>query len=315
MKDLLLTLTLSVVPLAGLVFHIGFLIMTSTIAVFSWSWTDETPKPHHLCFLLPFLPFGLAFIGQFVLFQKYVMPRSSEEQRFAFLSLIIPVRVHLIKDKDKAFKYYTLSVSNIWGAVLLSFLFLIAAVAMLTEEEDSGRQLLIMAAEVVFPHVVWEVHFILTISMLLWYFVISPSLKSDHFCPDYQNIQDRLATFPFYWSNHFCNMLLQETLLNIKKDKENGQDLLCINPNQITQNKGAASEKVESMGHYNLDVITENDKSVSARDELTRRLILEIKDNATPQHFASSGFFYSHPRMTGLQASKSSFLVFMTSQV
>ena len=186
---------------------------------------------------------------------------------------------------------------------------------MLTEEEDSGRQLLIMAAEVVFPHVVWEVHFMLTISMLLWYFVISPSLKSDHFCPDYQNIQDRLETFPFYWSNHFCNMLLQETLLNIKKDKENGQDLLCINPNQITQNKGAASEKVESMGHYNLDVITENDKSVSARDELTRRLILEIKDNATPQHFASSGFFYSHPRMTGLQASKSSFLVFMTSQV
>ena len=134
MKDLLLTLTLSVVPLAGLVFHIGFLIMTSTIPIFSWSWTDETPKPHHLCFLLPFLPFGLAFIGQFILFQKYVMPRSSEEQRIALLSLIIPVRVHLIKDKDKAFKYYTLSVSNIWGAVLLSFLFLIAAVAMLTGE-------------------------------------------------------------------------------------------------------------------------------------------------------------------------------------
>ena len=304
MKDLLLTLTLSVVPLAGLVFHIGFLIMTSTIAVFSWSWTDETPKPHHLCFLLPFLPFGLAFIGQLVLFQKYVMPRSSEEQRFAFLSLIIPVRVHLIKDKDKAFKYYILSVSNIWGAVLLSFLFLIAAVAMLTEEEDSGRQLLIMAAEVVFPHVVWEVHFMLTISMLLWYFVISPSLTSDHFCPDYPNIQDRLTTFPLYWSNHFCNMLLQERL-NIKKGKENGQDLLCINPNQETQNKGDSSEEVESMRHFNMDVITEIDESSSAGDELMNRLISEIKDNATPQHFASSGFFYSHPRMTGLQVSKS----------
>ena len=306
-KGLLLTITLSVVPLAGLVFHIGYLIIISTITVFSWSWTDETPKPHHLCFLLPFLPFGLAFIGQFVLFQKYVMPRSSEEQRFAFLSLIIPVRVHLIKNKDKAFKYYTLSVSNIWGAVLLSFLFLIAAVAMLTEEEDSGRQLLIMAAEVVFPHVVWEVHFMLTISMLLWYFVISPSLTSHHFCPDYQNIQDRLATFPFYWSNHFCNMLLQERL-NIKKDEENGQHLLCINPNEETQNKGDSSEEVESMRHFNMDVITEIDESSSAGDELMNSLISEIKDNATPQHFASSGFFYSHPRMTGLQVSKSSFL-------
>ena len=85
-KDLLLTLTLSIVPLAGLVFHIGFLIMTSTIAVFSWSWTDETPKLHHLYFLLPFLPFVLAFIGQFVLFQKYVMPRSSKEQRLLSLA-------------------------------------------------------------------------------------------------------------------------------------------------------------------------------------------------------------------------------------
>ena len=236
------------------------------------------------------------------------MPRSSEEQRIAFLSLIIPVRVHLIKDKDKAFKYYTLSVSNIWGAVLLSFLFLIAAVAMLTEEEDSGRQLLIMAAEVVFPHVVWEVQS----WCILWYFVISPSLKSDHFCPDYQNIQDRLATFPFYWSNHFCNMLLQERL-NIKKGKENGQDLLCINLNLETPNKGGTSEEVESMRHFNMDVITEIDESSPEGDELMNRLISEIKDKATPQHFASSGFFYSHPRMTGLQISKSSFLVFMRS--
>ena len=311
-RDLVMTVILSVIPLAGIVFHIGFLIMTSMITVFSWSWTEESPQPHHFCFLLPFLPFCLAFIFQFMLFQKYVRPRTSEEQRFAFLSLIIPVRVHLIKDKDKAFMYYTLSVSNIWGAVLLSFLLLIAAVSALTLEEDSGRQLLIMAIEFVLPQVLWEVQFMLTTSLLLWYFVISPSLSSHHFCPDYQNFQDRLATFPFYWSNHFCNMLLQERL-NIKKDKENGQDLLCINPNQETQNKGDSSEEVESMRHFNMDVITEIDESSSAEDDLMNRLISEIKDNATPQHFASSGFFYSHPRMTGLQVSKSSFLVFMRS--
>ena len=225
-RDLVMTVILSVIPLAGIVFHIGFLIMTSMIAVFSWSWTEESPQLHHFCFLLPFLPFCLAFIFQFMLFQKYVRPRTSEEQRFAFLSLIIPVRVHLIKDKDKAFMYYTLSVSNIWGAVLLSFLLLIAAVSTLTLEEDSGRQLLIMAIEFVLPQVLWEVQFMLTTSLLLWYFVISPSLSSHHFCPDYQNFQDRLATFPFYWSSHFCNMILQERL-SIKTNQRICQDLPC----------------------------------------------------------------------------------------
>ena len=56
-RDLVMTVILSVIPLAGIVFHIGFLIMTSMIAVFSWSWTEESPQLHHFCFLLPFLPF------------------------------------------------------------------------------------------------------------------------------------------------------------------------------------------------------------------------------------------------------------------
>ena len=46
-RDLVMTVILSVIPLAGIVFHIGFLIMTSMIAVFSWSWTEESPQPHH----------------------------------------------------------------------------------------------------------------------------------------------------------------------------------------------------------------------------------------------------------------------------
>ena len=208
-KDLILTLLLSLVPLAGLVFHIGCLIMISTIAVFSWSWTGETPKPHHLCFLAPFLPFILAALLQFALFQKYVKPRSAREQQFAFLSLIIPVRIYLVKTKERAFKYYTLSVTNVWGSVLLSFLFLIAALFNLPETEDTEQQLLMMAVEVVLPKFLWLIHLMLIASMLLWFFVISPSLETDHFCPDYQNLQARTATFPFYWSYNFCNLLLR----------------------------------------------------------------------------------------------------------
>ena len=80
-----------------------------------------------------------------------------------------------------------------------------------------------------------------------------------------------------------------------KKGKENDQDLLCINPNQEAQNKAAASEQVESMGHFNMDVITEIDESASARDELMNRLILEIKDRQLPNILLPQGSFTATP--------------------
>lgn len=78
----------------------------------------KTPKPHHPCFLASFLPFLLAALLQFALFQKYVWPRN-----------------------PRSFKYYILPVTNVWGAVLLSFFLLIAAVYNLPEREDSEQQL------------------------------------------------------------------------------------------------------------------------------------------------------------------------------
>ena len=136
---------------------------------------------------------------QFLLFQKYVRPKSADEQRFAFLSVIFPVRIFLIRNQATAFKYYTLSLLNISGSLLLSSIFLIAAVYNLTEKEDPHHQLLLLVVEFFLPHLLWEVHLMLTASMLLWYFVISPSLETDHLCPDYHDIHYRIASFPFYW--------------------------------------------------------------------------------------------------------------------
>ena len=315
-KEFILTLFLTVVPLAGLVFHVGCLVLISTIAIFSWSWTEETPEPHHICFLLPFLPFCLAFVVQFLLFQKYVKPRNAKEQRFAFLSLILPVRIFLVKNRDRAFKYYTLSVSNIWGSVLMSLLLLIAAVANLSGTEDSDRQLLVMAVEVVLPQFLWAIHLMLVASMLLWYFVIYPGIQTDHFCPDHQSFQDRIATFPFYWSHHFCNLLLRERLKieGLEQTSEPGlsewADLLCeiqTQEGKDTEGKPETSRRCLSMEESskeltNFEVLNETNETSTVRAEnLVKRMMLDIKDTATPHHLASEGFFYSHPRMTGLQ--------------
>ena len=255
-KDLLLTLFLTIVQLAVLVLHICLLVLLSMMTVFSWSWTDETPESRHLCFLLPFLPFCLASILQFLLFQKYVRPKSADEQRFAFLSVIFPVRIFLIRNQATAFKYYTLSLLNISGSLLLSSIFLIAAVYNLTEKEDPHHQLLLVVVEFFLPHLLWEVHLMLTASMLLWHFVISPSLETDHLCPDYHDIHCRIASFPFYWS---CNDHLEGRLKSSTDLKETSHpelpeqlELMNVIQNQEKSKPGNITE--DSEDGTNLDI-------------------------------------------------------------
>ena len=143
-KDLLLTLFLTIVQLAVLVLHICLLVLLSMMTVFSWSWTDETAQLHHYLFLLPFAPFLLSVLPQFLLFRKYVRPSSASELSFAFLSVIIPVRIYLIKDQGKAFKYYILSHANIWSSAVLSFLTLLAVMYNLPPSEDKDHHLFIL---------------------------------------------------------------------------------------------------------------------------------------------------------------------------
>ena len=139
---MILMILLLFVPLLVLIVYVGSLYVVATIAVFSWSWTGESAQPHHYLFLLPIAPFLLALLVQFLLFREYVKPSIASELSFAFLSAIIPVRVYLIKDQTRAFKYYILSLANIWASAILSFLALLAAMYNLDpSSEDKDHHL------------------------------------------------------------------------------------------------------------------------------------------------------------------------------
>ena len=54
------------------------------------------------------------------------------------------------------------------------------------------------------------------------------------------------------------------------------------------------------------ELFNEIDTEARTKETLLKNLrkaknMVDIKDNATPCDFAKAGFFYSHPRMTGLQ--------------
>ena len=212
-KEMILTILLLFVPLLVLIVYVGSLYVVATIAVFSWSWTGESAQPHHYLFLLPIAPFLLALLVQFLLFREYVKPSTASELSFAFLSAIIPVRVYLIKDQTRAFKYYILSLANIWASAILSFLALLAAMYNLDpSSEDKDHHLFTFTLEVFFPLFLWGIHLMVTSSLLLWYFVILPNLTSLHSFPAYQDLSTRLSSFPSFWSFHVCDLVLQERL-------------------------------------------------------------------------------------------------------
>ena len=110
---------------------------------------------------------------------------------------------------------------------------------------------------------------------------------------------------------------LKTQILNIGVKKNlifgyNRDPCSCTNQNQeILKTKqckvdvceSGASEEAESEGHPNTNT-DETCKSASTEDDTIKGITDEIKDSATPHHFASSGFFYSHPRMTGLEVLK-----------
>ena len=126
-----------------------------------------------------------------------------------------------------------------------------------------------------------------------------PSLvERDHFCPDYQNLQDRIATFPFYWSYNFCNLLLRERLKIDKLEQKNKSemsqwtDLLQNQKVQDTDEQPGISANnvpMEENSTVNLSVLDKIDESTKVGGDWVNRIMLDIIDNSTPQHF------YSHP--------------------
>ena len=311
-KEVIMTISLSFVPLVALVLYVVSVIGISMIVLFSWSWTEETAQPHHYLFLLPFAPFFLVVLLQFLLFREFVKPSTARDLRFAFLSVIIPVRIYLIKDKARAFKYYILSLANIWSSAILSFLILIAVMYNLPPSEDLDHHMFTMALEVFFPLFLWGIHLMLTSSLLLWYFVISPNLDNPHSFPDYQDFSIRLSSFPFYWSFHICDLILQERLKNqscggnFEVSQQEWNLLQRVLNEQRTQDTEKNPEiSIDDMiREYGPTVLLGqvDRESRPQENRLTKiKIMVEILDGASPHDFANVGFFYSHPRMTGLQ--------------
>ena len=168
MVERIFTVVLAFFMLLFPIIHIAILYLLAGITVFSWSLTGETAELHHYLFLLPFLPSVLALATQAFLFQHYVKPETAEDQWFALLSLFVPVRIFLIKDKEKAFTYYMLSTAVTSSTIICGWLIFTFVSWNLPEEEDPGNGLFIFCLEVILPIALHLAILIVVLSLLLW---------------------------------------------------------------------------------------------------------------------------------------------------
>ena len=204
-KDALLTLTFLFVMLVVPVIHLATLNLFAIVGVFSWTLTGESAQPHHYLFLLPYLPTILVFPIQFGLFQHYVKPSNAHDQWFAFLSNILPVRIFLIPVEKTAWTYYFASITTNATSMLISWVILFFVSVNLPEEEDNQSGFAIYFMEVILPLAFVMVTIFLTASSLLWLLVISPGLSFYHCCPDFQPLQERVTSFPYFWKDNAKN--------------------------------------------------------------------------------------------------------------
>ena len=164
----LFTVVLAFFMLLFPIIHIACLHLSAGITVFSWSLTGETAQLRHYLFLLPYLPSILALFAQAFLFQHYVKPETAEDQWYALLSLFVPVRIFLIKDKEKAFSYYMLSTAVTSFTIICGWVIFTFVVWNLPEEEDSEKGFLLFCLEVILPIALHFTILIVVLSLLLW---------------------------------------------------------------------------------------------------------------------------------------------------
>lgn len=328
MLMLLLTPFMSFLP----ILCISLMILFSIMTISSWSWTDQDPEAHHYLFLLPYLPLVLIPMAQFVLFQKFVKPKTARQQWYAFLSIIIPVRVHLIKDVNHAYKYFLASTLNLCTALPFSWMLLLVAIVHLPEIEDPDNVLLVFMCEIPTPIILYLCLQFYIASRLLWYLVIAPDFATIHCMPDFQPLEERLASFPNFWNYKFQDFLLQE-VTNLKIESEN------LGNNPVTEREMTFLEKV-AMERREDKEIEESIANVVETQDLTPYMtfsalsntkikipktslnlkvpynqiltknvkhiqrMIWILENCNAENYAEKGFFYCHPRMTGLQESQ-----------
>ena len=326
-KEILLTVTFSFIMLFVPIIHLAILILLSSIAIFSWSFTEMSTQPHHYLFLLPYLPILLVFLVQFILFQKYVKPSTAKQQGYAFLSIIIPVRIYMIKDKRQAFIYHVSSTINTCTSIFLSWLLLLIAVFHLDEDEDREKGFFIFMLELPVPLVLYFLLQMFIASLLQWYMVILPNFSTPHWAPDYEPLQDRIASFPSYSEYYFCNLVLQkkeslqptysEEILEISQRE--WKFLEHVVEAHIDETHSAKDEFIKRKktledilqledlsADMEFSFIDHVDEEAQVKEQLLMNLghtraMISTRDNFSPFHFAKAGFFYSHPRLNGLQ--------------
>ena len=157
-------------------------------------------------------------------------------------------------------------------------------------------------------------------SLLLWHLVISPNFSTSHCFPDLEALDQRLISFPFYWNWKFFDIVLTE---KIKSEFREPVD--CGTPSErelVFLHHAAASHINEERSKMatiqgtirdtdlvpciTFATLDEVDNIISVGTSLQKnikhaRLMIEVKDNFNPLKYAEAGFFYSHPRLTGLQ--------------
>ena len=164
----LVTVVLAFFMLLLPVIHLAILHLVVVVTVLSWSITGDTAQPHHYLFLLPYLPSILALAAQIHLFQSYIRPNTAEDQWYALLSLFVPIRVFLIKDLDKAFTYYMLSVASTSLTIICGWVIFTWVVWNLPAEEDFEKGFFIFCIEVILPVALHIAVFIVALFLFLW---------------------------------------------------------------------------------------------------------------------------------------------------
>ena len=164
----LITVVLAFFMLLFPIIHVAILHLSAGITVFSWSLTGETAQLRHYLFLLPYLPSILALVTQALIFQHYVKPDTAEDQWYALLSLFVPVRIFLIKDIEKAFNYYMLSMAVTSATIICGWVIFTSVVWTLPEEDDQGKGFFIFCLEVILPIALHFAILIVVLFLLLW---------------------------------------------------------------------------------------------------------------------------------------------------
>ena len=215
-------------------------------------------------------------------------PKTAREQWFAFLSIIIPVRVYLIKDVNQAYKYFLASKLNISLTLPVSWALLLFAISNLSEIEDPDNGFLTFMFEVPTPLIFYFILHFFIASRLIWYLVIAPDFAIVHSMPDGSEM-----------------VLLENVAKERREDNVSKEDIEQFVENQdLTSHMefSALSKAIVNTKRPTLNIKFPYNEILSKNLRHIHRMTW-ILDNFNARNYAKKGFFYCHTRITRLQES------------